>query len=258
MRRVTILGLSLLSIFVWASCTPDKPKYVKVPKSEIPHYKYQKLGDNWYKLPTGTLFPKQSIPGLSQRDPTRPREVGLREEVTQHRFEELRFQGAILSPIEHYYPDVYAKLKAKPFAINVLTLHLKVSQGATKRLCEGTNWVPYDEGVEILAGGGCVRSIRPVYFDQHIYLRGTYTPSEAYTPSSYGANWKPTGRVSPRWAETFSPGGDSLYPYIYAEYSIPYLGQDRTAHLLKSAEHFETIVKSIYVGPRLPNEILND
>lgn len=242
-----LIGYLLLVLVI--SCAPNDPINTEESNKEIPHYIYQKLGANWYKLPTGSLHPNAGH--MVVGDPGRPRDQWLRDQVIYHEHERFRFvEGPLHLALRYYFPNIDNSLAVDGnYMMYLGWMELSTKPKDVTHTCvpanESYGWGEYSQDFQVLTDGyKCLRSVKPVFFDQHIYLQGT-------------PQWSAGQMVgfSPRWASTFSPRGESEYPFLSSEFGLGKGSMPENQYLLKVSDVFQSIVEAIYIGPELPENV---
>lgn len=256
MRVHIIVFFVIFGFFLHMCHRPSEPETKDIPREEIPHFVYQKLGKNWFKLPTGSLN-REAI-GMAQKPPNNSNSnEWLKDLVTPYTFKRFLFlRPQINSSAKYYFPELYDSLNERKHRIDFISLHWLALEPEINHLCvptSGQRWVEFTRDYEVLTSRkesyDCVRSKDPVYFDQHVYMRGLFRKQD---------DWIEVGHI--RRISSHSRKGESKFPYFSAEIFLSGNPRDRNVSVVNDrlnspARHIHSIVEHTFLGPELPEEI---
>ena len=264
-KLLKLVAWLLFLAFVIHSCSSKHPQLHDIPKKYFPKIYYLKFGDNWYKYYTGAEVPP---PDQFTRYPINLIDYVKGEKlpnVINRPYEKSNLELPSQRAIKAYYTSLTSNYV--PW-VTVAKLRLTPPEGYNsypkKSYCTSiSNWSPHASGFEVGYAvrevhnrknqkDYCLRSINPMFFDQHIYVRGYYRVVNGHQQFSIQS------LVS---APNFKTGEyvSSKYPYILAEGNSGWPGKNKYFKSIQDVRSqvmfIEALTKATYVGPELPKKL---
>ena len=258
-----------LLIFVLAinSCSSKNPKLRDIPDKDFPKIYYLKFGDNWYKFHTGAELPppngfkKYPISLIDYvKGEKLPNVINRPRGGTSMLLPRRRAIDAYYKNLSSQYEPWWTKAKLR------LTPPEKFNSYPNLSYCTSiSNWSPHVSGFEVGFAirevhnrddqrDYCLRSITPMFFDQHVYVRGYYRIENGHQQFSIQSL---VSAPNPKTGEYVS----SKYPYIFAQGNYGWAKAGKNTYFksirdVRSQVRFiEALAKATYVGPELPKRL---
>lgn len=228
----------------------------EVSVSQVSHFVCQKMGDNWYKLPSGSQHPSifdqyvvafkpwagDRWPGtFVQKVPSKSIESTLRKPVTNYQFDKFEFWRPGIM-MQKYFPELYEGRKVN---INEMTIKMNENGYAPHLYCDeirGKNVGvhPFTKDFERV-GDNCLRSINPIFLGQKVMFSN-------FNVKVNSAGFSPRSMFSLANKEVETVG-----PNISVHFGSLDMIEEQNINdvLLEIIDYYEAWVSKIYIGPEL-------